>query len=293
MDRIFPIESIKGKPKFLVKTVLNEMQKSSELRNQKYVNIISKIIHLRKLLIIYRLLHHADRIEEMNLNIDGRALELTSPQIYLFSSHMAPEKKALAKILPALSKFLRKKGELAQKTIDGVAFEALNELFLETEPELTTDPDWQNKIRYKISHKDIVNKIRQLAEGIDSTIPNEQAFYSTDYGKVTYKHVLKIYRDRFFGRPSSIGVGRAKERALTFDKDTVEIVGKAFEVIDEIEILTEPRDYDYDDTGHNGDEDEVKTILMLDGEILRLTKSERRRRRKRGRRGTEFCEYRR
>ncbi len=79
-DRTFRIESIKGNPRFLVKTILNEMQKSPDKQNPKYRQIISKIDYLRKLLLVYRLLHYEDVIEEVDTNIDGRALELTSPQ---------------------------------------------------------------------------------------------------------------------------------------------------------------------------------------------------------------------
>jgi hypothetical protein len=83
-----------------------------------------------------------------------------------------------------------------------------------------------------------------LANGIPSTITNEQAFYSSDYDKVTHKHILKICRQRFFGQDSSIGRGKEKVRALTFDKEIVDKVGNTFEVVDKIEILEEPRAHD-------------------------------------------------
>ena len=74
-DRTFNIESIKSPPKFRIKTVLDHMQKPAHKRNPRYRDIISKIIYLRKLLLVYRLLHHDDIIEEVPLNIDGRAWE--------------------------------------------------------------------------------------------------------------------------------------------------------------------------------------------------------------------------
>jgi len=40
------------------------------------------------------------------------------------------------------------------------------------------------------------------------------------------------------GEPDSIGSGNDKVRALTFDKETVQKVGKTFEVVNKIEILT-------------------------------------------------------
>jgi hypothetical protein len=257
-DRLFSIDSIKRRPRFLVKTVINEMQKSVSKQNPKYRDIISKIIYLRKLMLVYRLLHHGDIINESNLNIDGRAFELTSPQIFLFDSEMASkEKKALPEVLAALSKFLRKKGELQKKTLEGVVYEALNQLFKEetrtTEPRIISDLDGQTKTFYTIAHERIIHSITFAANGEASTIPNEKAFYSTEYEKVTHKHVLSICKNRFLGEPDSIGRGNEKARALTFDKDTVDRVGKTFEVVDQIEKLEEPQKDDSDpDTEDDG-----------------------------------------
>lgn len=118
-DRTFRIESIKSNPKFLIKTVLCQMQKPVHKQNPRYKDIISKIIYLRKLLLLYRLLHHDDIIEEVSLNIDGRAWELTSPQIFLFSSDILAcsdmDKPALVEVLKTLSRFLQKKGEITKK----------------------------------------------------------------------------------------------------------------------------------------------------------------------------------
>ena len=133
-DRTFNIESIKSPPKFRIKTVLDHMQKPVHKQNPRYKDIISKIIYLRKLLLIYRLLHHEDIIEEVPLNIDGRAWELSSPQIFLFSSDKLAssesDKPALKEVLKTLSRFLQKKGEITKKTLEGIVHEALEkELF--------------------------------------------------------------------------------------------------------------------------------------------------------------------
>jgi hypothetical protein len=238
VDRLLQIESIKAKPKFYVKTITNEMQKPLERQNPKYKDIITEITHLHKLLLIYRILHHQDIIEEANLNIDGRAYELTSPQIYLFSSKMASDdKKALNEILPALSKFLEKKGELQKRTLEGIVYESLNNLFEKAEPKRITDLDGQTKILYTIKHEDIIYEVKVQTNGVDSTIPNEKAFYSTDYDKVSHRRVLNICKQRFFGDRDYIGTGVDKARALTFDKETVDTAGKTFEVITKIEIL--------------------------------------------------------
>jgi hypothetical protein len=245
-DRMFGIESIKSSPKFLIKTVRREMLKPADKQNPKYKEIISKINYLRKLLLTYRILHHDDLIEEVNLNIDGRAFELTSPQIFLFNSEAlasreggeAEDKPALKEVLKVLSRFLQKKGELTKKTLEGVVHQSLEkELFPRMKPRAMIDVDSRSIMTYTISHREIIDKVIQLTDEMLSTNPNEQAFYSTDYGKITYKRVLKICREKYSGENDSTGRGEEKERALTFDKEIVEKVGKTFEIISEIKIV--------------------------------------------------------
>src|SRR5215207_9972734 len=251
-DRMFRLESIKSRPKFLIKTVLDQMQKPEDKQKPKYKDIISKINYLRKLLLIYRLLHHDDIIEEVPLNIDGRALELTSPHIYLFASDSLTnsrdsgeeDKPALVEVLKTLSRFIQKKGEIAKKTLDGIVHDVLeNELFPNMTSETVVDVNGKNTMTYTISNEDICDKVRVKVDGVVSTIPNEYAFYSTDYGKITHKRILGICRDRFSAERDSIGTGNEKVRALTFDKEMVEKVGKTFEIISEIKIL-EPSNND-------------------------------------------------
>ena len=253
-DRMFRLESIKSNPKFSIKTVLDQMQKPESKQKPKYKNIISKIVYLRNLLLIYRLLHHEDIIEEVPLNIDGRAWELTNPQIFLFasdklaSSKEKEDKPALNDVLKTLSRFLQKKGEITKKTIDGIVHEALEmQLFPKMDAEIVIDVSGKSIMTYTISNESICEEVKSKMDGVPSTNPNEYAFYSTDYGKVTHKRILKICRDRFSAEPASIGTGKDKVRGLTFDKETVEKIGKTFEVISNISIIQESSDGEGED----------------------------------------------
>jgi hypothetical protein len=81
--------------------------------------------------LIFRLLHHADTIEEVPLNIFARPLELCGPAIRVlnFDTLADPSRKALPEVMNALSHFLKKKGELDKKTIEVVIYGVLSELF--------------------------------------------------------------------------------------------------------------------------------------------------------------------
>lgn len=78
-DRLFGSEVKKGNPKHLIKEIKNQMECTPNKQLPKYRTIISRINFLRKVMLVFRLLHHGDTIEEVPLNITGRALELCGP----------------------------------------------------------------------------------------------------------------------------------------------------------------------------------------------------------------------
>jgi hypothetical protein len=123
-------------------------------------------------------------------------------------------------------------------------------LCTESEEEAIDIVTGKKRILYKISNTDISNRVKKLVNGSNPQNPNEQAIYSVDYGKITHKQILKLCKDRLMAETDSIGSGNKKIRALTFDMETVQKVGKSFEVVNKIEILTNQsvdEDFDTDD----------------------------------------------
>lgn len=106
------------------------MERPFDRQLPKYRKIVSRINFLRKVSLIFRLLHHADTIEEVPLNIFARPFELCGPAIRVFNSDTLadPSRKALPEVMNALSHFLNKKGELDKKTIEVAIYGVLSEL---------------------------------------------------------------------------------------------------------------------------------------------------------------------
>ena len=227
----------------------------------KYRTIISRINFLRKVLLVYRLLHHGDTIEEVPLNIAGRALELCGPAIRLFSSKQlaASDRKALNEIMPALSHFLRKKGQLDKKVKELVIHDVLIDIFEQMDKEevapgtstllnaesytkkRTTEKNvyGEKGASYIISYDEICSKVMQEMEG---NLISQRTFESAEYGKITHDSILSICRRLYNAEYDRISIGKGnnqKARALSFDKDAVIEAGKNFEVVSEIKILTE------------------------------------------------------
>jgi hypothetical protein len=248
-DRTFKVNTMKGKPLIYVK-------KLSEKTDSKiYNDIASKIDYLRKVTLTYRLIHHDDIIEQVNTNIEGRALELTEPQLRLFNSDKLASKERTVlqnDVLPVLSACLRSKGEIASKTLEAIVYQALNKLLptacrralLDT----VMDTDNANNVNdaLKVLSNQQIYEVRALADG--SPIADKQhVFYSVEYGQVSEKKILKICRDKFHAKDTR----NTRERSLEFNQDIVSKVGKTFDIVLQIEILKpeaeEDQDYEHDE----------------------------------------------
>jgi hypothetical protein len=266
---------MKGSPQIYVKKL------SEKTDSKKYNDVISKIDYLRKLTLVYRLIHHGDIIEQVSTNIEGRALELTEPQLRLFNSDKlaSPDKTILNKeVLPVLSACLRRRGEIANKTLEAIVYQALKNLLPTASKKalldtvIDTDIDNNNRINDApkvLSNQQIYDEVYKLADG--SPIADKQyAFYSVEYGEVSEKKILKICRDKFFAKDAR----KNKERSLEFNEDVVSNVGKAFDIISQIEILKpeaeEDEDHDEDSEiwlgWHGGDNDNSKKNSYSDSD---------------------------
>ena len=85
-------------------------------------------------------------------------------------------------ILPTLSKFLREKGQLTNKTIESVIYDALRELMNQKGgPEIITTVDGISKPYYTFSYDDIYEQVKNDMQGED--VAGQQAFYSLEHGK--------------------------------------------------------------------------------------------------------------
>jgi hypothetical protein len=245
-DRTFRSEVKKGKPKFLVKEIKKQMDKLPERQLLKYRTIIDRINFLRKSLLIYKLLHSNDIIEEINTNIDGRPLELCGPALRLFNSEILAheDKKALPEVKDALSFFLRKKGELDKKTVEMVIYQVLGKIFEAIDLDIITneccrkeenkDIHGNSKISYTITYDEICRRVMEEVEG---NLISQRTFESADLGTTTHDSILSVCRDVFGGKNVRIGRDKENRKALVFDKQEVVNAGSNFDVVSDIKIF--------------------------------------------------------
>jgi hypothetical protein len=100
IDRSFLIRAIKGIPTYDIKEVLHP----ASTRNEKLEKLHNNLRNLRKLLLIYRLVHFEDPIIDIDAGLNGRDKELCKPLLQLFYNT-----KSYSKIAVAINTFLLKK----------------------------------------------------------------------------------------------------------------------------------------------------------------------------------------
>jgi hypothetical protein len=121
LDRSFVYNFVVGKVDYNVKDVIRF---AGDL---EYGALFDELIHVRKLLFAFRMLHYKDAIPEIKLNVIHRNAELTKPLLRLFS-YRKDSPIALQKIRSALSQFILGKNESKKNSIESKLLEAVSNL---------------------------------------------------------------------------------------------------------------------------------------------------------------------
>lgn len=202
IDRSFMIKAIKGIPTYDIKEVLHPASR----RNERLEKLHNSLRNLRKLLLIYRLVHFEDPIVDIDTEFNGRDKELCKPLLQLFY-----DTKSYSKIAKAMKTFLVKKNKRKKNvSIEPVLYGIIVDMI----PRYGTT----------ITVKDIWDEIRSNIGGVyDEKKPNE--YQTFDYDTIYRSTVTKIIE----------GFGAEREHkkhgnVMIFDKDKLVKAGKMYEL---------------------------------------------------------------
>jgi hypothetical protein len=90
---------------------------------------------------------------------------------------------------------------------------------------------------YVIDHQSLINEVMRITNAEDIT--GQQAFYSTDLGKVTHRRIIRTLIDKFKAERTHKDSGNDKRRALEFRQENLSKKGREYNVPEKIEILTD------------------------------------------------------
>jgi hypothetical protein len=231
MDRTFQIHCYRGLPKHDIKEALNPAG------NKRRQRLLHRLVHLRKLLLIYRLMHFDDYVLDLDVGVQGRDKELVKPLLQLFCGSMA-----LDEVKDALQQLLDEKNSRKQYTLESVLVDVIINLIAEDGTELYVSAIW-NRI------------IQQIPGTHDDKRPHE--FQTVEYGTLYNNNVTKLLADKF----GATRKRRSDGIVLRFDKDKLERFARAYRADGaecrtiEIKIIEDEDEKQWDKVeGSEGDE---------------------------------------
>jgi hypothetical protein len=228
-DRSFIFNFIVGHVNFNIKDIIKGAGEP------KFKPLYDEMVHVRKLLFAFRLIHYNDVFPDIEINLENRNAELTKPSLRLFSSR-GDAPVAVEEIRLALSKFIAEKNELKSNSIESKMCSVIKDLIRERN-ENPNSPDYEGLEDCAFTNEQIWPKAKIVMDGID-ILGRSESFYSIDDGKITHRKISSLFRSKFKAVPFKTP-GANSKRGWRFQKDVIDRIALQYSnEIKEIKILS-------------------------------------------------------
>jgi hypothetical protein len=210
LDRSFVHHFFKGDVDYNIKEILKNSE--SDLYNN--------LIHIRKLLLAFKLVNYNFQFPEIKTNLDSRNAELTHFILRMFKDGRNSEK-----IRIALSKMIYDKTYSKNNSIEAKILETLKHL-------IEADPI-KGKTSIVFSNEQFEKKFKELVESKDNPFDVlGSSLYLPDGTKVSKYRLSQLLKSKFDAKP----VRTNQFRGYSVLRENVEKIAKQYEVIEEIVI---------------------------------------------------------
>ena len=210
LERIIPLKSISGDPQFDISEVVNDAG------DEQFKKLYEELMNTRKLLLMYRLLHHNDPIPNVKLNIKNRYKQLTKPLIRLFQ-----DSESLDAIIKSLSKYVIEKNEEKINSLDSGLLFLIIDLVAKHGTILYNDQIWE-EIKKKFPGTEIADK--------------PYSYFSQEYGTISKSKVKSICESKFDAKEHK---DEKRGRGLIFNQETLNKLTANYSIIEGIKIIKE------------------------------------------------------
>lgn len=163
---------------------------------------------MRKLLLIYRLIHIKDPYKEISIGLDGRDEELCKPLLQLFYTLGATE-KTLRELEETLQSFLDTKNKRKGQTLEAIIY-----------PVVLNDVSEHGE---RISSTDLWRSIVESLDGEQDT-NNPNIVHSSEFPTLYRNTVTSLICDKFGAEPEHTREGYI----LTFNPDKLRKIAKIY-----------------------------------------------------------------
>jgi hypothetical protein len=198
MDRTFQLHCYRGLPKYDIKEVLNP---AGNARRQR---MLSALLHLRKLMLVRRLIHFYEPIIDLDVGVQGRDKELVKPLLQLFQGA-----DAQSEIKHALQLLLNEKNARKQYSLESALIGIVGNLIAEDGTELYASTIWKRIVQ-------------QIPGTYDEKKPNQ--YETTEYSTLCNNTVTKLLVDKF----GAVRKRKSDGVVLQFDIEKLERFSRAY-----------------------------------------------------------------
>lgn len=205
----------------------------------EYKPLLDELIHIRKLLFCFRLLHYNDPIPMIKLNVKGRTAELTSPLIRLFqSSPLAREK-----IFSSLCKFMLERKHTILDSFESKLRGSIQSLIDLRQARINSKQDIDEDKElgaYTFTNESIKQRLIDDSEA-DPDPNKKNAYYSAEIGWFSQSKITTVLKSKFkpkFPKPKKIN-GKTY-RLVEFSQDVLDRLKASYEIPEKIEIVRRP-----------------------------------------------------
>ena len=226
LDRSFKNMSYKGSPKYNIKEIRNPQG------NPQRQKLFDEMNHLRKIFLMYRLVHIKDPYKEITVGLDGRDEELCKPLLQLFYTLGASE-ETQTEIEETLQYFLdiknNRKGDSLEGSLYPIVVDALSTLGKDYMSLTDYDQDEPKRLK-SISTTELWQQITSSLDGYfeqekDGTVKQPNTFYSDDFGRLYRSWVIGIIRDKFGAEKDH----KRRGNDLVFDLDRLDKMKRIYD----------------------------------------------------------------
>jgi hypothetical protein len=210
LERIIPLKAVPGDPKYDISEVVDESG------DEQFKELYQELEYTRKLLLMYRLLHHNEIIPDIKLNIKYRYKQLTKPVIRLFQNT-----DSINEITKSLSKYLIEKNQEKIDSMDSAILTFIVNLVSKYGETLYNDQIW-NELKTKYPNGEVQDK--------------PYSWYIEGYGSISKNSITKICETKFGAK---LHRDTVNGRGLIFNQKTLNKLIANYSLIDGIKIIKE------------------------------------------------------
>ena len=204
LDRTFKINSYKGYPEYKIKEIRNPQG------NKRRQQVLDELDELRKMMLIYKLIHFTDPLVEVETGLDGRDEELCKPYLQLFHS-LGASNETMTEIEQTFDHFLNTKNKRKKITKEAILYPIVANAIANNGYGMNVDLLWQ----------EIISSIEGEVDD-----KNKNLFHSADYNDFYRSTVIWQIGDKFGGELTH---KRAGGNIITFNEKVFRRMGKQYD----------------------------------------------------------------